>query len=97
MPIVSKRFGKGTLTTSTATLATMTSEGGVGLQCRLYSSHGSAVTVTLVADDQAIPLELPAGGSALVQLPDLPDGAVISGSANVGAVVDYLITGGSQT
>lgn len=97
MPITSKRWGKGTLTTSPATLATMSSEAGVGLQIRLYNGHGSAVTVALEADDQPIPLEIPAGGSAVVNLPDLPDATTVTGSASVTAVVDYLVTGGSQT
>lgn len=102
MPIVSKSWGDGVLGTSATTVATMGGEAGVGLQLRLYNSHGSSVAVTISINTSGTlrpfaRLELVASGSALVDLPDLADGDLVSAVAATGSVVHYLVSGGSQT
>jgi len=101
--IVSKTWGDGLLTTSNAAVATMVSEAGVALQMRLFSDHSADVTVTVSINTSGtlrpyVRVGLVAeGGSALVDLPDLADGDSVSALASVGGVVNYVVSGGSQT
>lgn len=102
MGILSKVWADGVLGLTASAVLTVASERAVGAQVRFTSEHNDVVNiaVTINTSGTSRPLcnaEIPAGGYAVLSLPDLEDGDVVSALADVDAVVHYLSTGGSQT
>lgn len=102
MGIVSKSWGDAVLSNSLQTIMNVQSESAVAPRLDLHNTDVSLVTVTVYyrlsdTDRVSSKIDLDASGSAVLKLPDMPAGSLVRAVASIDSVVNYFVTGGSQT